>query len=103
MNGNKYQTAMTEVRSVLDEWLTEDQMPSWPEGYDWNGRLTREIVERLISKGVIQSTDPADLAAETVVTVRRGALPPGRTVIGGDLVPEHPPTPGSVQRSEDDG
>jgi len=131
VNGNKYETALAEVRSVLDEWLTEEQ-PVWPVGYDWNGRLTREIVERLIAKGVIQSTDPADLTGETPVSVRRSALPPGRTVIGGDErtraerfqeakewtlrehgetlrrlaegpSEEHLPTPGSVQRNEDGG
>jgi hypothetical protein len=51
---NKYELAMFEIKGVLDEWLTETtaliHVP-----------LAREIVDRLIAKGVIQSTDPEDL------------------------------------------
>jgi hypothetical protein len=97
VNGNKYETALIETQSVLAEWLTG--LPT-----ALHVPLAKEIVERLIAKGVIQSTDPTDLTGETPVSVRRSALPPGRTVIGGDaLVPEHPPQPGSVQRNEDGG
>jgi hypothetical protein len=102
VNGNKYETAVVEVRSVLGEWLdlvSLGQRIDSPFGRDV---LANKIVERLIAKGVIQSTDPDDLV--TPVSVRRSALPPGRTVVGGDaLVPEHPPAPGSVQRNEDGG
>ena len=125
MNGNKYETALIETQSVLAEWLTG--LPT-----ALHVPLAKEIVERLIAKGVIQSTDPADLTGETPVSVRRSALPPGRTVIGGDErtraerfqeakewtlrehgetlrrlaegpSEEHLPTPGSVQRNEDGG
>lgn len=125
MNGNKYETALIETQSVLAEWLTG--LPT-----ALHVPLAKEIVERLIAKGVIQSTDPTDLTGETPVSVRRSALPPGRTVIGGDErtraerfqeakewtlrehgetlrrlaegpSEEHLPTPGSVQRNEDGG
>jgi hypothetical protein len=130
MNGNKYETAVAEVRSVLGEWLdlvSLGQRIDSPFGRDV---LANKIVERLIAKGVIQSTDPDELT--TPVSVRRGALPPGRTVIGGDEQTraerfqeakdwaltehgetlrrlgegpseEHLPAPGSVQRNEDGG
>jgi len=125
VNGNKYETALIETQSVLAEWLTG--LPT-----ALHVPLAKEIVERLIAKGVIQSTDPTDLTGETPVSVRRSALPPGRTVIGGDErtraerfqeakewtlrehgetlrrlaegpSEEHLPTPGSVQRNEDGG
>jgi len=131
VNGNKYETALAEVRSVLGEWMDLLDRGERIDSPHSRNVVAERIVERLIAKGVIQSTDPTDLTGETPVSVRRSALPPGRTVIGGDErtraerfqeaknwaltehaetlrrlgegPPEHPPTPGSVQRSEDDG
>jgi hypothetical protein len=116
VKGNKYEASLAEVRSVLDEWIVHRV-----EGVE------EAIVERLIEKGVIQSTDPDDLGYRT------GPLEPGRKIVGGertraerfeeakewtltehaetlrrlgglsdeDLIPDHPPTPGSVQRNVD--
>ena len=132
MNGNKYETALAEVRSVLGEWMDLLDRGERIDSPHSRNVVAERIVERLIAKGVIQSTDPADLTGETPVSVRRSALPPGRTVIGGDErtraerfqeakewtlrehgetlrrlaegpSEEHLPTPGSVQRNEDGG
>lgn len=51
---NKYALAVAETRSVLGEWI--------PEYMDEHGAaMANAVVERLIAKGVIQSTDPEDL------------------------------------------
>ena len=52
---NRYELAVHEVESVLDEWLASygDRLLVLP--------MARVIVERLIAKGVIQSTDPDEL------------------------------------------
>jgi hypothetical protein len=52
VNGNKYQQAVAETRSVLAEWLPDS-------GFD--DIVATKIVERLIAKGVIQDTDPEQL------------------------------------------
>ena len=69
---NKYELAVHEVESVLDEWLANygDRLLVLP--------MAKAIAERLIAKGVIQSTDPEDLK-----DYRTGPLAPGRTVVGG--------------------
>jgi hypothetical protein len=102
MTGNKYETALAEVRSVLAEWMVQGERISSEFA---RGVLADKIVDRLVAKGVIQSTDPDDLGYRT------GPLAPGRRVTGGLPVPPQPPnhmdghssvpTPGSVQRSED--
>jgi len=92
MTGNKYEAALQEVRSVLGEWLdliAEGQRIDSPFGRDV---VAGKVVDRLIAKGIIQSTDQADLR-----NYRVGPLEPGRVIIGGD---DDLPTPGSVQRSE---
>ena len=71
MNGNKYETALAETQSVLDEWLS-----GLPQAL--KGPLAQQIVERLVAKGVIQDTDPEELQR-----YREGPLEPGRTVVGG--------------------
>lgn len=48
---NKYELALAETRSVLAEWLDSG----------WDDIVAKKIVERLIAKGVIQSTDPDEL------------------------------------------
>lgn len=48
---NKYELALAEVRSVLSEWTIPGD----------TARLSADIVDRLVAKGVIQSTDPDDL------------------------------------------
>jgi hypothetical protein len=70
MTGNKYEAAVTEIRSVLSEWT----IPGDTE------RLAADLVNRLIAKGVIQSTDPEDLQQQH----RTGPLEPGRTIVGGE-------------------
>ena len=72
MNGNKYETAVAETQSVLDEWLS-----GLPQAL--KGPLAQQIVERLVAKGVIQDTDPEELQR-----YREGPLAPGRTIVGGD-------------------
>jgi hypothetical protein len=58
---NRYEQAVNETRSVLAEWLglleTEQRIDS-PHSRDV---IARRIVDRLIAKGVIQSTDPDEL------------------------------------------
>ena len=71
MTGTKYETAISETQSVVDEWLTG--LPA-----ALKEPLARAIVERLVAKGVIQDTDPDELRA-----YRTGPLAPGRTIIGG--------------------
>lgn len=65
---NKYELALAEVRSVLSEWMI-------PGDTD---RLSKDVVDRLVAKGVIQSTNPDDLK-----DFRTGPLEPGRTIVGG--------------------
>jgi len=65
---NKYELALAETKSVLSEW---DPRPL-------DDVIAKRIVERLIAKGVIQSTDPEDL-----VDYRTGPLEPGRAIVGG--------------------
>jgi hypothetical protein len=67
---NKYELALYETRSVLAEWTDEP--------FKDNGMIAQQIVERLIAKGVIQSTDPEDLQ-----DWRTGPLEPGRAIVGG--------------------
>jgi hypothetical protein len=52
---NRYELAVHEVESVLDEWLASygDRLLV--------GAMAKAITERLIAKGVIQSTNPEDL------------------------------------------
>jgi len=64
---NRYELAVHEVRSVLAEW---DPRPL-------DDIIATKIVERLVAKGVIQSTDPEELGYRT------GPLEPGRTIVGG--------------------
>ena len=66
---NKYELALHETQSVLDEWLMD------PE---WHDIVAKKVVERLIAKGVIQSTNENDLK-----DYRTGPLEPGRTITGG--------------------
>ena len=83
----RYEKAVSEVQSVLSEChVTIDSR--------W---IATRVVERLVAKGVIQSTDPEELQQ-----YRTGPLEPGRTVIGGDDLLDHHAQPGSVQRSEDE-
>ena len=65
---NKYELALHEIRSVLSEW---DPRPM-------DDIIATKIVERLVAKGVIQSTDPEDLQ-----DYRTGPLEPGRKIVGG--------------------
>jgi hypothetical protein len=51
MQGNKYQSAVTEVRSVLSDWMVTGD----------TDHMAQAVVDRLIAKGVIQSTDPDEL------------------------------------------
>lgn len=72
---NLYELAVAETKSVLNEWL-DDPLRS--------DALAEVVVERLIAKGVIQSTDPDELTDYWAThEPRTGALEPGRTVIGG--------------------
>jgi hypothetical protein len=68
---NRYELAVHEVRSALDEWLTD--------GGQWHDIVAKAVVERLVSKGVIQSTIENDLK-----DYRTGPLEPGRRIISGD-------------------
>jgi hypothetical protein len=83
---SRYDDAVHEVESVLSEWRDSDDNPSWPVGYAWNDRIARVIVDRLVAKGVIQSTDPDDLRGDQHIHAdyRTGPLEPGRKVVGGD-------------------
>jgi hypothetical protein len=79
MTMTKYQRALQEVRSVLGEWadlVAAGQRIDSPFSRDI---VSKQIVDRLVAKGVIQSVDEDDLRE-----VRTGPLAPGRTVIGGD-------------------
>jgi adenylylsulfate kinase-like enzyme len=73
MTGNRYETAISETQSVVDEWLTG--LPA-----ALKEPLARAIVDRLVAKGVIQSTDPDDLTTQ----YRTGPLAPGRKIVGGE-------------------
>jgi len=53
---NRYESAVAEVRSVLSEW---DPRPL-------DDIIADKIVERLVAKGIIQSTDPDELVDPTV-------------------------------------
>ena len=74
MTGNKYDLALQEVRSVLRETLDPDNW-SVPSEFDL---VATAVVDRLVAKGVIQSTDPEDLGYRT------GPLEPGRKITGGE-------------------
>ena len=50
---NRYELAVYETQSVLSEWNLE--------AFAEPGRLAAAIVDRLVAKGVIQSTDPDEL------------------------------------------
>lgn len=52
---NRYELALAETKSVLDEWFSE----TWSSSI--NPIVAQAVVERLVAKGVIQSTDPEDL------------------------------------------
>lgn len=79
MTMTKYDRALTEVRSVLREWFPILEWSTTPA--DQNERAAKAIVDRLVAKGVIQSTDLDDLSE---AQYRTGPLEPGRTVVGGD-------------------
>jgi hypothetical protein len=52
MSGDtRYTEAVAEVRSVLSEWTIPGD----------TARLTADIVNRLVAKGIIQSDDPEEL------------------------------------------
>ena len=71
---NKYELALAETKSVLDEWWTADDfdLPLSRE------MIAKQIVERLGAKGVLQSTIENDLK-----DYRTGPLEPGQTTTGG--------------------
>jgi hypothetical protein len=76
---NKYELALQETKSVLDEWWLAD---------DFDLALSREmiakqVVERLIAKGVIQSTIENDLRDFRGDDYRTGPLEPGSHTVGG--------------------
>jgi hypothetical protein len=87
---NKYEQAVNETRSVLDEWDVSTPTSRITHEYT-TPFIARAVVARLIAKGVIQSTDPDDLVEPQY---RTGPLAPGRVIVGGDDLP----VPGSVQR-----
>jgi hypothetical protein len=94
MTANKYELAVNETRSVLGEWMDLIEVGQRIDSPHTRDIIAREVVSRLIAKGVIQSTDEADL-----VDYRTGPLKPGRTVVGGDVFQaDDLPTPGSVLR-----
>lgn len=64
---NKREQAEIEVRTVLREWLDTE----------WDDIVATKVVDRLIEQGLIQSTDPNELAYRT------GPLEPGRKIVGG--------------------
>lgn len=75
---NKYEQAVNETRSVLAEWLTllaDGERIDSPQSRDV---VARRIVDRLIAKGIIQSTDPDELVAPQY---RTGPLEPGRKIV----------------------
>ena len=75
---SRYEDAVNETRSVLAEWLallTEGERVDSPHS---RTVVAERIVDRLVGKGIIQSTDPEDLGYRT------GPLEPGRKVVGGD-------------------
>ena len=76
---NKYELAVAETRSVLSEWMADDRIASEFS----RGVLAGEIVERLVAKGVIQSTDPDDLRDFRGDNYRQGPLEPGSSTVGG--------------------
>jgi hypothetical protein len=78
VNGNKYETALQEVRSVLGEWLDLINDGERIDSPHSRNVVAGKIVDRLVAKGLIQSTDPDDLR-----NYRTGPLTPGRTIIGG--------------------
>ena len=51
---NRYELAVYETQSVLSEWID-------PALHIRTTEMTKAIVDRLIAKGVIQSTNPNDL------------------------------------------
>lgn len=75
---NRYELAMHEVQSVLAEWLP-------PEASSWDqiDSASKAIVDRLVAKGVIQSTVENDLK-----DYRTGPLEPGRKIVGRRPTPE---------------
>lgn len=75
---NKYELALHETKSVLDEWWEADDFHL---GYS-REMIAKQIVERLVAKGVIQSTDPEDLQDwRSGPPYRTGALEPGQTIV----------------------
>ncbi len=79
MTMTKYDRALQEVRSVLGEWADLVRAGERIDSPYSRDIVTRKIVDRLVAKGVIQSTDEDDLRE-----VRTGPLAPGRTIVGGD-------------------
>lgn len=71
----KYDDAVAETQSVLAEWLVPFATGT---GGTWHVDLGAAIVDRLVAKGIIQSTDPEELGYRT------GPLEPGRRIVGGD-------------------
>lgn len=76
---NKYELALRETKSVLDEWWEADDFHL---AYS-REMIAKQVVERLVAKGVIQSTDPDDLL-DFRTGYRTGPLEPGQTTVGGD-------------------
>jgi hypothetical protein len=74
---NKFELAVHETRSVLDEWLMD--VPDSPT----NDLLATAVVDRLIAKGVIQSTIEDDLRDFRGDDYRTGPLEPGSSTVGG--------------------
>lgn len=52
---NRYDLALQEVRSVLNEMMTEYRYANEVDA------AAKAVVDRLVAKGVIQSTDPDEL------------------------------------------
>lgn len=57
---NLYELALVETKSVLDEWLTDTVVYQ-----ALHKAMAEAIVDRLIAKGAIQSTDPDELTEPT--------------------------------------
>ena len=103
MTMTKYDRALTETRSVLEEWMGLLERGERVDSMHSRNVLAERIVQRLVAKGVIQSTDQDDLQQ-----YRTGPLAPGRTVTGGPtrcrrrpLEPTPGEAPGGLPRLRD--
>lgn len=72
---NKFELAVAETQSVLDEWMTDTAV--YPALHT---AMAKAVVERLIAKGVIQSTVLNDLL-DFRGPYRTGPLEPGQTIV----------------------